>query len=258
MLPGADGTLPYRLYRPASPGPHPIVAYFHGGGWVLGGADSDDPLCRDLCIRSDAIIVSVGYRHAPEHRFPAPVLDGFAAVKWVAANAGALGAISGRLAVCGWSAGGNIAAVVCQMARDAGGPPIAGQVLINPVTDGALTDRSATENAEGYGLTRALMNWFWNHYADPADRSDPKAAPLRAKDLSNLPPALIVTCEFDPLRDQGAAYAAALSAAGVPSTLLACRGQIHTSLTAVDIILSAAAARAEIGAALHRLLAARP
>ena len=255
MLPGVDGSLPYRLYRPGTPGPHPLVAYFHGGGWVLGSADSDDPFCRDLCVRSDAIIVSVGYRHAPEHRFPAPVLDGFAALKWIAANAASLGAVAGRLAVCGWSAGGNIAAVVCQMAREAGGPPIAGQVLVNPVTDGTLTDRSAIENAEGYLLTAALMHWFWNHYADPADRTDPKAAPLRAKNLSYLPPALVVTCEFDPLRDQGAAYAAALSAAGVPSKHLACRGQIHTSLMAVDIILSAAAARAEIGAALHRFLA---
>ncbi len=257
-LPGAEGSLPYRLYRPGTPGPHPLVVYFHGGGWVLGGADSDDPFCRDLCVRSDAVIVSVGYRHAPEHRFPAPVSDGFAAVKWIAAHAAALGAVEGRLAVCGWSAGGNIAAVVCQMARDADGPPIAGQVLVNPVTTGALTDRSATDNAEGYVLTTALMHWFWNHYADPADRTDPKAAPLRAKDLSNLPPALVVTCEFDPLRDQGAAYAAALSAAGVPSRHLACRGQIHTSLPAVDIILSAAAARAEIGAALHRFLAPPP
>ena len=161
-----------------------MVAYFHGGGWVLGGADSDDPFCRDLCLRSDAIVVSVGYRHAPEHRFPAPVLDGFAAVKWMAGNAAGLGAHAGRLAVCGWSAGGNIAAVVCQMARDAAGPPISGQVLVNPVTDGLLTDRSAAENAEGYGLTTALMHWFWNHYADPADRIDPKAAPLRAGNLS--------------------------------------------------------------------------
>jgi cation diffusion facilitator CzcD-associated flavoprotein CzcO/acetyl esterase/lipase len=258
MLSGAEGPLPYRLYRPTTPGPHPLAVYFHGGGWVLGSADSDDPFCRDLCVRSGAIIVSVGYRHAPEHRFPAPVLDGFASVKWIAANAAALGALAGRLAVCGWSAGGNIAAVVCQMARDAGGPPIAGQVLVNPVTDGTLSDGSSLENAEGYVLTTALMRWFWNHYADAQDRNDPKAAPLRAKNLSNLPPALIVTCEFDPLRDQGIAYSDALSAAGVPSEQLPLRGQIHTSLTAVDIILSAAAARAEIGAALRRFLWPQP
>jgi acetyl esterase/lipase len=250
-LPGADGNLAYRLYRPPTPGPHPMVAYFHGGGWVLGSAESDDPFCRDLCVRADAIIVSVDYRHAPEHRFPAAALDAFAAIKWIAGNARSLGGIADRLAVCGWSAGGNIAAVACQMARDAGGPHIDGQALVNPVTDCDLNRGSAIDNAEGYMLTTPLMEWFWNHYADPRDRSDPKASPLRAKDLSGLPPALIVTCEFDPLRDQGAAYARALTAAGVPAKELACRGQIHNSLTSVDLILSAAPARGEIAAALR-------
>ena len=223
---------------------------------MFGGTDSDDPFCRDLCVRSEAIVVSVGYRPAPEHRFPAAALDAFAAVGWIAANAQGLGGKPGRLAVCGWSAGGNVAAVACQLARDAGGPHIAGQVLVNPVTDWDLTDRSAVDNAEGYVLTTALMQWFWNHYADLADRKDPKASPLRAKDLSRLPPALIVTCEFDPLRDQGAAYAEALAEAGVASRHLPCRGQIHTSLTAVDLILSATAARAEIGKTLARYLRA--
>lgn len=254
VLPGAAGTLPYRLYRPASPGPHPIVVYFHGGGWVLGGLDSDDPFCRYLCVRSASIVVSVNYRHAPEARFPAAVDDGFAALRWIAANAEALAAEPGRLAVCGWSAGGNIAAVVCQMARDAGGPPIAGQVLVTPVTDCDVTRESHTANAEGYGLTASLMRWFWDHYADPEDRKDPKASPLRADDLSNLPPALVVTCEFDPLRDEGVAYAEALAAAGVDARNLHCRGQIHSSVPSVDVILSARAARAEIGAALRRFL----
>ena len=223
---------------------------------MFGGTDSDDPFCRDLCVRSEAIVVSVGYRHAPEHRFPAAALDAFAAVGWIAANAQGLGGKPGRLAVCGWSAGGNVAAVACQLARDAGGPHIVGQVLVNPVTDWDLSDRSAIDNAEGYVLTTALMHWFWNHYADVADRRDPKASPLRAKDLSRLPPALIVTCEFDPLRDQGAAYAEALAKAGVAARHLPCRGQIHTSLTAVDLILSATAARAEIGKTLARYLRA--
>jgi cation diffusion facilitator CzcD-associated flavoprotein CzcO/acetyl esterase/lipase len=252
VLPGAAGPLPYRCYRPASPGPHPIVAYFHGGGWVLGGLDSDDPFCRDLCVRSDAIVVSVDYRHAPEARFPAAVDDGFAAVRWIAANAEALGGTSGRLAVCGWSAGGNVAAVACQMARDAGGPPIAGQVLVTPVTDCDFTRESYVANADGYVLTTAVMRWFWDHYADPADRLHPKASPLRAPSLSALPPALVVTCEFDPLRDEGAAYAEALAAAGVEARHLPCRGQIHTSVPAVGVILSAEGARAEIGAALRR------
>jgi acetyl esterase/lipase len=253
-LPGSAGPLAYRLYRPAAAGPHPIVAYFHGGGWVLGSHDSDDPFCRDLCARSGVIVVSVNYRHAPEARFPAAVDDGFAAVRWIAANATALGGVPGQLAVCGWSAGGNIAAVVCQLARDARGPRIAGQVLVTPVVDCDFTRESYVANGEGYGLTTALMRWFWDHYADAADRRHPKASPLRAADLSNLPPALVVTCEFDPLRDEGAAYAAALAAAGVDARHLSCRGQIHTSLPSVDVIPSAAAARAEIGRALRRYL----
>jgi len=253
-LPGAAGPLAYRRYRPAGPGPHPIVVYFHGGGWVLGGLDSDDPFCRDLCVRSDAIVVSVDYRRAPEARFPAAVDDGFAAVGWIAANAEALGGERGRLAVCGWSAGGNVAAVVCQMARDAGGPAIAGQVLVTPVTDWDFSRASYFANAEGYVLTTSMMRWFWDHYADSTDRRHPKASPLRARDLSALPPALVVTCEFDPLRDEGAAYADALAAAGVDARHLPCRGQIHTSLPAVDVILSGASARAEIGAALRRFL----
>jgi acetyl esterase/lipase len=224
---------------------------------VLGGLDSDDPFCRDLCVKSGAVVVSVDYRHAPEARFPAAVDDGFAAVRWIAAHAETLGGVPGQLAVCGWSAGGNIAAVVCQMARDAGGPHIAGQVLVTPVTDCDFTRESYVANGEGYVLTTALMRWFWDHYADPADRPHPKASPLRARDLSGLPPALVVTCEFDPLRDEGAAYAEALANAGVEARHLPCRGQVHTSVPAVDAILSAAGARQEIGAALRRFLAAQ-
>ena len=256
VLPGAAGDLNYRLYRPASAGPHPMVAYFHGGGWVFGSHESDDPLCRDLCDRSDAIIVSVDYRHAPEARFPAAPDDGFAAVQWLADNAESLGAIPGQLAVAGWSAGGNVAAVVCQMARDAGRPQISGQMLLTPVTDSDLTRGSYVENADGYVLTAPLMNWFWDHYADPADRQHPKAAPLRAASLAGLPPALIVTCEFDPLRDEGMAYADALQAANVTVQHLAARGHIHTSLTAVDMILSGDDARAQMASALRQFFGA--
>lgn len=254
VIPGPAG-LTYRLYRPASPGPHPIVAYFHGGGWVLGDLDSDDPLCRDLCVRSDAVVVSVNYRHAPEDRFPAAADDAFAAVQWIAANAIELGGIPGQLSVAGWSAGANVAAVACQLARDAGGPDIVGQVLLTPVTDSDMSRRSYEENAEGFFLTTALMTWFWDHYADPNDRADPKASPLRG-DLSNLPPALVVTAEFDPLRDEGIAYAEALGAAGVPVRHLAARGHVHTSLTMVDVVLSGASYRAEIAQALRDFFAA--
>jgi len=254
MFPGADGDLAYRLYRPDTEGPHPLVAYFHGGGWVLGSAESDDPFCRDLCVRTGAIVVSADYRHAPEHRFPAAADDAVAAVNWIAANAETLGGIPGRLALCGWSAGGNVAAVAAQAARDAGGPHIDGQVLITPVTDGGQTRPSYDENAEGYVLTRSLMEWFWDHYTDPAERADPRVSPLRAADLSGLPPTLVATAEFDPLRDQGAAYAQALAAAGVDARHVNHRGQIHTSLTAVDVIITSVAARAEIADTLCKFL----
>jgi cation diffusion facilitator CzcD-associated flavoprotein CzcO/acetyl esterase/lipase len=251
VMPGPGGELPYRLYRPASlpDGPRPVVVYFHGGGWVLGDLDSDDPLCRDLCARSGAIVVSVNYRHAPEVRFPAAADDAYAAVRWVGANATELGGIPGQLAVAGWSAGGNIAAVTCQRARDEGSPPISGQLLMTPVVDSEMTRPSYTENGDGYILTSALMNWFWDHYADPADRDDTRAAPLRGN-LADLPPACIVTADFDPLRDEGIAYARALEDAGVPVRLVRARGHTHTSVTMVGVVISGASVRAEMAEAL--------
>ncbi len=158
--------------------------------------------------------------------------------------------------MCGWSAGANIAAVACQRARDAGGPDIVGQVLLTPVTDCDMTRGSYVENADGYVLTTPLMQWFWDHYADPDDRQHPHASPLRADDLSNLPPALVVTSEFDPLRDEGIAYAEAMAAAGVPVRHLSARGHTHTSLTMVDVILSGAGVRAEIADALRQFFGA--
>jgi cation diffusion facilitator CzcD-associated flavoprotein CzcO/acetyl esterase/lipase len=256
-LPGPGGDLAYRLYRPAGDGPHPIVVYFHGGGWVLGSEQSDDPFCRDLCVRTDAVIVSVNYRHAPEVRFPAPIDDGFAAVKWVAEHTVELGGIPGQLAVAGWSAGGNVAAVVCQLARDAGGPDIVGQLLLTPVTDCEMDTVSYRENGDGYVLTKPLMDWFWDHYADPSDRTDPRASPLRASDLSGLPPAFVMTAEFDPLRDEGLAYADALEKAGVPVQKVVARGHTHTSMTMVDVILSGAPMREEMAGALRQFFEAR-
>nr|WP_256734929.1 alpha/beta hydrolase [Variovorax sp. dw_954] len=248
---GAAGPLAYRLYRPDSPGPHPVVVYFHGGGWVLGSHDSDDPLCRDLCQRSDALIISVNYRHAPEARFPAAADDGLAAVRWIGDHAVELGGIPGELAVAGWSAGANVAAVTCQQVRDHGGPAISGQLLLTPVTDCDMGTPSYVENAEGYVLTAPLMKWFWDHYADPADRTHPKASPLRAADLSNLPPAFVVTCEFDPLRDEGIAYAKALAAAGTPARWITARGHTHTSLTMIDVVVSGERVRSEMAEALR-------
>jgi cation diffusion facilitator CzcD-associated flavoprotein CzcO/acetyl esterase/lipase len=252
-LPGADGTmLDYRLYRPASGGPHPAVCYFHGGGWVLGSATSDDPFCRDLCDRTGALVVSVDYRHAPEAPFPAAVDDGWAALRWVADHAAELGGIPGKLAVAGWSAGGNIAAVAAQRARDAGGPALAGQLLVCPVTDLSTQRPSYEDNGDGYVLTTRLVEWFVGHYApDPAS---PLASPLLAESLEGLPPAAVFTGEFDPLRDEGNAYAGALADAGVDVVHEECRGQIHGAFHAVDLLLSPARHRARMAEVVTRFL----
>ena len=242
----SDGTLPgpfcdldYRLYRPTTEGPHSVVVYFHGGGWVLGHASSDDPFCRYLCVESNVLVISVNYRHAPEAPFPAAVDDAYAAVNWIAINAESLGGKSGSLAVAGWSAGGNLATVVCQMSQKQGGPKISGQLLVAPVTDCDFSTTSFSDNAEGYGLTRNLMQWFWNNYCAVSERNDPRASPLRAESLAGLPPAMVITAELDPLRDEGNAYAAAMQAAGVSVKHIQAPGQIHTSLTAVDTVNSA-------------------
>lgn len=252
-LPGAAGPLEYRLFRPATDGPHPVVVYFHGGGWVWGSAGSDEPWCRYLCVHSDAVVVSVDYRHAPEHRFPAAADDALAALRWVGEHAADLGGDPARLVVAGWSAGGNLAAVSCQRVRDEGGPALAGQVLITPVTDGDPTRPSMVDN-DRYLLTPALMGWFWDHYSEPGDRADPRVSPLRG-DLGGLPPALVVTCEFDPLRDEGDAYAEALAAAGNQVEHLRGRGQIHTSIPAVGVIASAEDHRRDIARAIRRMIA---
>ena len=255
-LPGAAGPLHYRLYRPATPGPHPIVVYFHGGGWVLGDAQSDEPFCRDMCRRTGMIFVSVNYRHAPEHRFPAAAEDGYAATRWIAEHAAELGGQPGPVLVAGWSAGANIAAVTCQQARDRGGPQIAGQLLVCPATDCTFDRPSYNDNAAGYFLTRSLMYWFWDLYCSPADRTDPRASPLRGK-LEGLPPAFVLTCEFDPLRDEGVAYGEAMAAAGVPVEQLKAHGHFHSSFTMVDVVITAVSGRVRMAEALRRFAGLR-
>ena len=250
-LPCPDGALAYRLYRPATPGPHGIVVYFHGGGWVLGDEQSDDPFCRDLCRRTGLIFVSVGYRHAPDHRFPVAVEDSYAATQWIAAHAEELGGRPGPLLVAGWSAGANIVAVTCQLARDRGGPEIGGQLLLCPVTDCRFDRPSYTDNATGYFLTRSLMYWFWDIYCSPADRSDPRASPLRGN-LAGLPPAYVVTCEFDPLRDEGVAYAEAMQTAGVAVEQLKAKGHFHSSFVMVDVVVTGVSGRIQMANALRR------
>jgi len=256
-LQGADGPLPYRLYRPATPGPHPIVVYFHGGGWLLGDEQSDEPFCRDMCRRTGMIFVSVGYRHAPDHRFPTAAEDGYAAAGWIADHAAELRGKPGPVMVAGWSAGGNIAAVTCQLARDRGGPQISGQLLLCPVTDCTFDRPSYTDNATGYFLTRALMYWFWDLYCSPADRTDPRVSPLRGR-LEGLPPAFVVTCEFDPLRDEGVAYAEALAANGVPVEHLKARGHFHSSFVMVDVVITGVSGRVRMAQALRQFAGLPP
>jgi len=249
-LPGPDGDIDYRLYRPGTEGPHPVVVYYHGGGWVLGHASSDDPFCRYLCVNSNAIIVSVNYRHAPEAKFPAAVDDAYAALNWIADNAESLGGQVDQLAVAGWSAGGNLATVMCQMAQSQGGPTIRGQLLVTPVTDADFSRDSYSDNAEGYVLTSSLMEWFWDHYCDASERNDPRASPLRAESLEGLPSAMVVTAELDPLRDEGNAYAKAMSEDGVAVKHEQAPGQIHTSLTAVDAIATSEETRQQMSETL--------
>jgi cation diffusion facilitator CzcD-associated flavoprotein CzcO/acetyl esterase/lipase len=250
-LPVEGGALPYRVYKPATTGPHPVVVYFHGGGWVLGDEQSDEPFCRDMVRRTGMMFVSVGYRHAPEHRFPTAAEDGYAATRWIAEHAEELGGRAGPVLVAGWSAGGNVAAVTCQLARDRGGPEIAGQLLICPVTDCSFDRSSYNDNATGYFLTRSLMYWFWDLYCSPADRTDPRVSPLRGK-VAGLPPAFVVTCEFDPLRDEGIAYAEAMSAAGVPVEQLKAHGHFHSSFTMVDVVITGVPGRVQMAEALRR------
>ena len=227
-LPGPAGEIPVRVYRPEGRAPLPALVYFHGGGWVIGSLETHDGSCRDLANRIGCVVVSVDYRLAPEARYPAAAEDCYAATKWVAGNAKALGVDAARLGIGGDSAGGNLAAVVALMARDRGGPALRHQLLIYPVTDADFSRASYRENAEGYLLTTKAMEWFWGHYVpDPARRQEPYAAPLRAKELSGLPPAFVLTAEYDPLRDEGEAYAKRLQQAGVKTRLQRYDGAIH-------------------------------
>jgi acetyl esterase len=236
-LSGPGGDLPVRIYMPFGEGPFAVLMYFHGGGWVIGDIESSDGLCRSLANAAGCIVVSVDYRLAPEHPFPAAVDDAFHATLWAAANASSFGGDPLRIAVCGDSAGGNLAAVVAQIARDRGEPAIRFQLLIYPVTDAACDTPSYSENAEGYFLTREAMHWFWNHYVQKeADRSHPYASPLRAGNLADLPAALVITAEYDPLRDEGERYAERMRAAGTPVQLRRFDGMIHGFFTMGAVI----------------------
>jgi acetyl esterase len=258
-MPGPEGSpLPLRLYRPPTVAaqPLPVLVYLHGGGWTIGDLDTHDVLCRELALGAGCAVVSVDYRMGPEHRFPAAVLDCVAATRWVRAQANALGVDAGRLAVGGDSAGGNLAAVVCLALRDAGEPLPRFQLLIYPATDMRALAPSHTSHADGYLLTAQSIAWYRAQYiAEEAQWSDWRASPLLAPNLAGLPPALVLTAGFDPLRDEGRQYADALSAAGVPAQYVCFERQIHGFLPMGRVLSEARTAVDLCAAALRRALA---
>nr|ACL67843.1 lipolytic enzyme [uncultured bacterium] len=256
-IPGPAGEIPIRVYTPKGDTPLPVLVFFHGGGFVIGDLETHDAECRALANAADCIVVSVDYRLAPEHKFPAALDDAFAATEWVASNASAIGADPNRIAVGGDSAGGSLATVVSQMAKDRGGPRLAFQLLVYPPTQYGFDTASHAENADGYFLTRDMMDWFLAQYfTGEVDGSDPRISPLRTADLSGLPPALVITAEFDPLRDDGEAYAARLAEAGVPAKNTRYDGMIHGFFSMAALLPQARQAIDEAAEALREAFAA--
>jgi acetyl esterase len=256
-VPGPAGEIPVRLYVPDDAAtPSPALLYFHGGGWVIGSLETHENLCKALANRSGARVVAVDYRLAPEHCWPAAAEDCYAVTCHVAERGAALGIDGARLAVGGDSAGGNLAAVVALLARERGGPRLRHQVLIYPVTDHDFERPSYRENGRDYFLTTDAMRWFWDHYVpDRGRRDDWSAAPLRAEKLAGLPPATVITAEYDPLRDEGEAYAERLREAGVPVNCSRYEGQIHGFVSMLDLLDAGRRAADQIGAALRAALA---
>lgn len=260
-IPGPHGSIRIRYYRPLGSRPDdvlPALLYFHGGGWVIGDLDTHDGVCRALANEARCGVVSVEYRVGPEDRFPKAVDDCVAATRWVADQATSLHLDRERLAVGGDSAGGNLATVVALSARDAGGPKLAFQVLIYPATTQNVLYPSQRELGQGYLLTRELQDWFRDCYVGPEDYADWRCSPLMARDLSRLPPALVITAEYDPLRDEGKAYAEALRGAGVPVSYTCYPGMIHGFITMGRFIPAAGEALRESARALARAFERRP
>ena len=253
-FPGTAGDIKARYYRPLGEKPGealPVAVYFHGGGWTCGDLDTHDSVCRGIAVHGRCAVVAVDYRMGPEHKFPAAVEDALAAVKWVSANAAALDIDSGRLAVAGESAGGNLAAVAAIALRESG-PALAMQVLVYPVVDQASKTESLERFATGYSLTRELLRWYQAQYLrDERDRVDWRASPLRARDHSRLPPAYIVTAGFDPLLDEGKAYAERLAQSGVSVVYECFEGEIHGFLPMGGAIAAARHAHYRIGQMLR-------
>ena len=260
-IPGPGGDLAVRVYRPVSDAALlPVLVYFHGGGHVIGSLDTYDPVARNLCAGAGCVVVSVAYRLAPEHRFPGDTADAFAAVQWCAAHGAEIGVDPARMAVAGDSSGGTLATVAALMARDAGGPAIRLQVLIYPTTDCVHDTVSFRTYAKGYGMLEArTVLWFRSHYLrDEADLLDWRASPLRAADLSGLPPAMVLTAECDVLRDEGEAYADRLRSAGVEVEYRDFRGMIHGFFEMAPVINGAVRAQATVCDAIRRAVARGP
>jgi len=252
---GSHGAFGVRIYTPDAPEPHPALVYLHGGAWWLGDLAQVDAECRSLAHGASCVVVSVDYHLAPEHKFPIAVEDCYAALCWTAKNAERLRIDPRRIAVGGASAGGNLAACVALMARDRGGPALAFQLLDIPATDTRLDAPSMTENGSDYVLTRAGVEQGWGYYLrGTQDASNPYASPMHAESLTGLPPALVITCEYDPLRDEGEAYARRLEEAGVPTTCKRYDGLIHGALMFTKLLPQARACRDQKIAALAAAL----
>jgi acetyl esterase len=253
-IPGPAGDIPIRIYQPDAPEPRPLVVYFHGGGFVFCSIDTHDGTCRRLANAAGAVVISVEYRLAPEHCFPIPLEDCYAATVWAHEHAPELGADASQLVVAGDSAGGNMAATTALLARDRGGPPVTSQVLIYPVIDAACDSSSFEQNAEGYFLEGDTMRWFWSQYlGDDGDGAHPHASPCHAPDHAGLPPAVVITAEYDPLRDEGEVYADKLRAAGVPVTSVRYDGVIHGFVSMPSLFPEADQAMTVIAEALRSI-----
>lgn len=258
-IPGPGGLLRARLYAPNGSSPAPTVAYFHGGGWVAGNIDNHDGFCRQLAKRSGCAVLNAEYRLAPEHRFPAAVDDAVAVVRWAIDHGRSVGIDGTKLAVAGDSAGGNLAAVVALVLRDDDGPPLAAQILLFPITDHEFDSESMVESGEGFFLTRERMRWYWSQYlGDDRFGDDWRASPLRAPDLSHLPPATIIVAEHDPLRTQAEHYAQRLVAAGVDTDVHCFDGMIHSFANLRQAIDRAEEAMNVVVAAIRRQLRTAP
>jgi acetyl esterase len=254
LIPGPGGDILARIYIPDGEGPFHVIVYFHGGGWVIANLDVYEPSCRALCNAADCIVVSVAYRQAPEHKYPAAVEDAYAATQWVMANVKRWNGDPSHVAVAGESAGGNLATVACLKARFEGGRMPVAQLLIYPVTDSRMNTASFREHADAKPLNAAMVPWFWHHYLEnEAQGLEPYASPMQAPDLSGMPPAIVITAEIDPLRDEGEAYAKRLTMAGVPVQMTRYDGVTHEFFGLAGVVDNAKKAVKEAAQGLKRI-----